>query len=345
MGFPERATGWRRSLSLGMAFAAALVLCHSHRASAEVSEIRIAQQFGISYLPFHVMKHDHLLEQEATRQGLSDLKVVWTNLGGGSAMNEALLSGSIDLVSAGVPPFLTVWSKTHGNINVRGVATLGSIPVYLVTNNPAVKTLKDLSANDKIGLPAPRVGFQAVVLQMAAEQALGAGHQDAFDNLTVAMRHPDGYAALISGKSEITGHFGGPPYQELELEHPGTRLLVNSFDVLGGPATFNVIYAKASFHDQNPKVYGAFLAALHQAMDLIKTDPDAAIRDYLAEDDMKLDPAFLRKLVTSPDAIYTTTPMNVMKYYDFMARTGLIKTKAASWQDLFFAEIHGEPGS
>jgi NitT/TauT family transport system substrate-binding protein len=291
------------------------------------------------------MKHEQLLEVEAAKQGISGLKVVWTNLGGGSAMNEALLSGSIDFVSAGVPPFITLWAKTRGNVDVKGVATLGSMPVYLVTNNPKVKSLKDLSANDKIGLPAPKVGFQAVVLQMAAEQTLGPGHQDAFDDLTVGMRHPDAYAALVSGKSEITAHFGGPPYQELELAQPGARLLVNSFDVLGGPATFNVIYAKASFHDHNPKVYGAFLAALHRAMDLIKKDPDEAVRIYLAEDDMKLDPAFVRKLVTSPDAVYTTTPMKVMSYYSFMSRTGLIKAKAESWQDLFFPEIHGEPGS
>lgn len=345
MSRAEPTSGWRWAFILGLAGLAALALPGARQARAEVAEVRIAQQFGISYLPFHVMKHEQLLEKEAAKQGLSGLKVVWTNLGGGSAMNEALLSGSIDFVSAGVPPFITLWAKTRGNVDVRGVATLGSMPVYLVTNNPNVKTLKDLSAKDRIGLPAPRVGYQAVLLQMAAEQALGTGRQDAFDDLTVGMRHPDAYAALVSGKSEVTGHFGGPPYQELELAQPGTRLLVNSFDVLGGPSTFNVIYAKAAFHNQNPKVYGAFLAALHQAMDLINKDPDAAVRIYLAEDDMKLDPAFVKKLITSHDAIYTTTPMNAMKYYDFMARTGLIKAKAESWKDLFFPEIHAEPGS
>jgi NitT/TauT family transport system substrate-binding protein len=341
----KRAKGWGKPIALSLVTALAFLFVAPPPSLAEVTEVRIAQQFGISYLPLHVMKHEQLLEQEAAKQGLSGLKVVWTSLGGGSAMNEALLSGSIDFVSAGVPPFITLWSKTHGNVDVRGVATFGSIPVYLVTNNPNVKTIKDLSAKDRIGLPAPRVGFQAIVLQMAAEQALGQGHQEAFDDLTVGMRHPDAYAALISGKSEITGHFGGPPYQELELAQPGSHLLINSYDVLGGPSTFNVVYAKASFHDQNPKVYAAFLAALHRAMYLINKDPDEAVRIYLAEDDMKLDPAFIRKLVTSHDAVYTTTPMNVMKYYSFMARTGLIKTKAESWKDLFFPEIHNEAGS
>jgi NitT/TauT family transport system substrate-binding protein len=334
-----------RTASLRLAAVFAFLLLGSRLAQADVTEVRVAQQFGISYLPFHVMKHENLIEKEAAKLGLPNLKVVWTNLGSGSAMNEALLSGSIDFVSAGIPPFITLWAKTRGNVNVRGVATLGSMPVYLVSNNPNVKSLKDLSAKDRIGLPAPRVGYQAVLLQMAAEQALGAGKQEAFDDLTVGMTHPDAYAALVSGKSEITGHFGGSPYQELELAQPGTHLLVNSFDVLGGPSSFNIIYAKSAFHDENPKVYAAFLAALHRAMDLINSAPDDAVRIYLAEDDMKLDAAFVRTLITRHDAVYTTTPMNAMKYYSFMARTGLIKAKAETWKDLFFPEIYAEAGS
>jgi NitT/TauT family transport system substrate-binding protein len=323
----------------------AVFLAHGQPARAEAQEIRIAQQFGIGYLPFHVMKHEQLVEKAAARLGIPGLRAVWTNLGGGSAMNEALLSGSIDIVSAGVPPFITLWSKTRGNIDVRGVAALDSLPVYLVTNNPKVQSLADLSSKDRIALPAPRVGYQAILLEMAAEKALGPGRESAFDDITVAMKHPDAYAALISGKSEVTGHFGGSPYQELELAQPGTHLLVNSYDILGGPSTFNVIYTKAAFHDQNPKVYAAFLAALHEAMDLIKQHPDQAVAIYLAEDDLKLDPGLVRRLVTSQDAIFTTTPMNAMKYYTFMARTGLVKAKADSWKDLFFPDIHAESGS
>ncbi|PKU25183.1 ABC transporter substrate-binding protein [Telmatospirillum siberiense] len=314
-------------------------------ARAEVSEVRIAQQFGIGYLPFHVMKHERLFEKEAARQGIDNLKVSWTNLAGGAAANEALLSGSLDFVSGGVAPFVTLWAKTRGNLNVRGVAALDAMPIYLVTNNPRVTSLKDLSDKDKIGLPAVKVSIQAVTLQMAAEQAFGEGKHDALDQWTVTLRHPDAYAALVSGKSEITGHFGGSPYQEQELAQPGTRLLVNSYDVLGGPATFNLVWTTQAFREANPKVYSAFLTALHQAETLINEHPDDAVGIYLAEDDLKLDPAFVRKLITSPETKFTTTPLNVTKYVSFMSKTGAIKTSAQSWKDLFFPEIHGEPGS
>jgi NitT/TauT family transport system substrate-binding protein len=46
-----------------------------------------------------------------------------------------------------------------------------------------------------------------------------------------------------------------------------------------------------------------------------------------------------------PAIHYTTTPQNVMKYAQFMFDIGTIKTRPASWKDMFFPEIHGAPGS
>ena len=38
--------------------------------AARAETVRIARQFGISYLPLILMKHDHLLEQEGKTRGL-----------------------------------------------------------------------------------------------------------------------------------------------------------------------------------------------------------------------------------------------------------------------------------
>ncbi len=51
-------------------------------------------------------------------------------------MNEALLANNLDIVSAGVPPALTMWDRTKGNQDVKLVAALGSLPNYLLTTNP-----------------------------------------------------------------------------------------------------------------------------------------------------------------------------------------------------------------
>ena len=50
-------------------------------------------------------------------------------------------------------------------------------------------------------------------------------------------------------------------------------------------------------------------------------------------------------MLNDPQISFTTTPQNVIKYVDFMNKTGAIKVKPASWKDLFFPNAHALPGS
>ena len=93
------------------------------------------------------------------------------------------------------------------------------MPLYLNTSDPNVKSIKDFTSKDKIGLPAVKVSIQAVTLQMAAEQIFGPGQEHKLDALIVSMSHPAAMAALASGA--ITAHFGAPPFQYQELNRPG----------------------------------------------------------------------------------------------------------------------------
>jgi NitT/TauT family transport system substrate-binding protein len=260
-------------------------------------------------------------------------------------MNDALLSGNLQFASGGVGPFTTLWAKTRGTLDVKATSAINSMPLFLVTRNPAVKTVKDFTDKDKIALPAVKVSIQAVTLQMAAEQAFGAGQQNKLDHLTVSMSHPDAETALLSGKSEVTAHLGSPPFQYQELEKAGMHKVFSSYDVLGGPATFNVVWTTAKFHDENPKLYAAFVAALDEATAQINRDKRAAAQTYLriSKDKDSLDD--IVRMLNDPAIVYTTTPNNVMKYVDFMHKIGSIKIKPDSWKDMFFSNAHGLPGS
>jgi sulfonate transport system substrate-binding protein len=333
-----------RTLALSLT-AAVYGLAIALPARAEVSEVRIAQQFGISYLPLTVMKHEHLLEQAAAKAGLGDLRVTWAQLAAGNAMNEALLSGNLDFPSGGVGPLLTIWSKTKGHQNVKGVASLNSMPIYLVTTDPAVKTIQDFTDKDRIALPAVKISIQAVTLEMAAAQAFGDNEYNKLDPLTVGLSHPDAMAAMLTGKTEITAHFGSAPFMYQELQDPRVHRVLNSYDVLGGPHTFNVVWTTERFHDANPKTYAAFLAALDQAMALIKSDPKRAAAIYIDEEKSKLAPDFVEKMLHDPENVFTATPQNVMKYATFMKKVGAIDAAPADWKELFFPEIQNLPGS
>ena len=267
------------NLLVRMTLAAALALL-PFAARAEMSEINVAQQYGIGYLPLMLMEEQKLIEKHAKAAGV-DVKVGWAKFAGGNVMNDALLSGSLQFASGGVAPLITIWSRTKGNLDVKGVATLDSMPLLLNTRNPNVKSIKDFTEKDRIALPAVKVSVQAVTLQMAAEKAFGEGQHGRLDPLTVSMSHPDGQTALLSGQSEVTAHFTSPPFQYQQLQKAGIRTVLNSNDVLGGPATFNVVWTTSKFRNENPKLYDAFVKALDEAIALINKDKKAAAEAYL----------------------------------------------------------------
>jgi NitT/TauT family transport system substrate-binding protein len=346
--FPKRRKDmkhpWRLTRRALTAAAVAVLTLASGAAGAQTKTVRLAKQFGIGYLPLTIMEERKLLQEHGKRLGL-DLTTEWVQFTGGTPMNEALISGNLDFASGGVGPLLTIWSRTKANLGVKGVAALNSMPLYLNTINPNVKTLADFTEKDRIALPAVRTSIQAVTLQMAAEKAFGQGQHGKLDPLTVSMGHPDGLAAMMSGKSEVTGHFTSAPFMYQELADPRVRKVLDSYEVLGGPHTFNLVWTTERFYKENPKVVQAFVAALDEAMKFIAAKPAEAAALWAKAENSKMAPTEVERLIRLPENEWTTTPKKIMAYADFMNRTGLMATKPASWKDVFFEEIHGQSGS
>lgn len=330
----------RLAAALGLLGALATPLA----AQAE-GKISIAQQFGIGYLALHVVKDQQLIEKHSKAHGLDKIDVEWRTISGATAMNEALLAGAIDVVSAGVPPMLTVWDRTHGRQNVKAVAALGSLPGYVLSNRENVKSLDDLSEKDRLAVPAAGVGFQSRTLQLEAAKRYGKDDFQRFDNISVSLPHPDATAALIKGGSEITAHFSSPPFQYQALENPKVHKLISSYDILGGQATFNVLYATEKFHDENPKTYKAFYDALVEAEQIIKADKAAAAETYIRVENSKLPLDFVKKIIEDPENDFTISPQRTFIYAEKLHELGVLKNKAASWKDYFFEEAYAHPGS
>src|SRR5262245_40209158 len=132
--------------TLACAFTVAAVFAGG--AKAEVSELSVAQQYGVSFLPLMLMEKNQLVEKQAAAAGLARLKVSWTKVAGPSAMNDGLISGSLHFAAQGAPSLITLWDKTRGQI--KGVSAMTTYPLYLVTRNPAVKSIKGFCERDKI---------------------------------------------------------------------------------------------------------------------------------------------------------------------------------------------------
>jgi len=238
-----------------------------------------------------------------------------------------------------------VWDRTHGRQNVKAVASLGSLPNYLLSNRAEVKTLQDLSEKDRIAVPAAGVGFQSRTLQIETAKLYGNADFQRFDRISVSLPHPDATVALTKGGSEITAHFSSPPFQYQALESPNVHKLISSYDILGGQATFNVLYATEKFHDVNPKTYKAFYDALVEASQIIKADRAAAAETYIKVENSKLPLAFVKKIIEDPENDFTVSPQRTFIYAEKLHELGVLKNKASSWMDYFFEEAYANPGS
>src|SRR6266436_4967496 len=291
------------------------LLCFALGARAETNEIRAAQQYGLSYLALMLMEDGKLVEKHAKQAGLPELKVTWAKLGGPQPMN------------------------------VKGVGALNDMPNELIVGRPEVKSIRDLGAQDKIAVTSVKISTQALLLQMAAAKEWGDKEYEKLDSLTVSMSHPDSLTALLSGSGAISGHFASPPFSYQEKAKPPLHAILNSYDILGGQATFNVVWSSSKFHDANPTAYKAFSDAFQEATDAINKDKRAAAETYKRMTKTTESIESLMQMMNDPKIVFTLEPHRMMTTADFMHRIGRIKVKPLSWKDLFFENVHSLKGS
>jgi hypothetical protein len=138
------------------------------------------------------------------------------------------------------------------------------------------------------------------ILGIAAEKLFGEAGRGRFDPWTVAMAHPDATVYLLSGGGELTTHFSAPPYQYQALKAAGVREILNSTEVMGGPATITVVFGMTKFYEANPKIIAAINAALAEAMELIDKDKRTAAESYLKVSKEKLTVEELVEMINKP---------------------------------------------
>jgi NitT/TauT family transport system substrate-binding protein len=315
------------------------VALNAPKAAAEANTIRLANQFGIGYMQFMVMADQKLIEKHAKTAGLGDVKVEWASFRSSDVMNDALISGSVDFVCLGIPGIVTIYSKTKGSpIEVKAATGLNVSPLMLLVRDPNIKSLADFKDQHRIAVPAIKVSMQAIMLQMAAAKAFGDAKFNSLDHLTVSMAHPDATASMLGGQSEIVANFSSAPFQYRQMKNPAIRRILTSTELFDEPLSFNVIATTSKFRQDNPKLYGAFLAALKEATDMINTDKKNAASIYLRVTNDRMPVDDLVEILSDPAIQYTTKVGGINAFVSFMAKTGTLKNPPADWKEMFFPE-------
>ncbi len=307
-------------------------------ARAEATSVRAAKQYGLGYVQYMIMEDQKLVEKHAKAAGLGDITVEWNTFRSSDVMNDALISGSVDFVSLGVPGIMTIWDRTKGTIDVRGATGLNAMPIALNVRNPDIKSIKDFTEKDRIAVPAVGVSNQAILLRMAAEKEFGQGQHTKLDHLTVTMAHPDATVAMLTGQADVTANFSSVPFQYRQQKQAGIRELTTSTQILGAPFSFNVVATTAKFRSDNPKLYASFLAALKEATAMVNNDKKWTAETYLRISKDKMPVEELMEIINRPDIEFTTKLSGADPMIKFMARTGNFKNKPEGMKELVFPE-------
>jgi NitT/TauT family transport system substrate-binding protein len=307
--------------------------------------VKFAQQRGLLYIPVDIMVSGGVLQQEATKLGLGKIEATATALSGPGPILDALLSGAADYGTAALPSLLTLWQKTRGTANeVRAVGTVSNGAMTLYTINPNVKSIADFTDKDRIAVPTVRLSFNAMMLQMAAEQLWNDPHR--LDHLTVALGHPDAVSALSAGygKATVTAHIGVQPFTDRGLKLPGAHVVTDSRKVFGGPLTQITLLVTKPTKEKNPTLFKAVANALEQSIKIANADKRAAAALWK---EVHKAPDSIDDLVTQlsdPGFEFTSKPQRIAHFTAFLNRIGTLKPKVGDWKELFWESAHNQQG-
>ena len=225
-----------------------LSACGGDSSESGSEQLTIAHQYGMAYAPFEVMKEQNLIEKY-----YEGVEVEWATLNSGSAINEGFASGDVDVGAMGVAPAIT--GVTSG-VPYKIAANMSAQPHRIMTNNENINSLSDIT-DEKIALV--NIGsIQHVLLGMAADAELGDAH--ALDNNIVAMAHPDGMSALLSGSVDC--QLTTSPYVFKEAAEDGISEVEGLESVWPDGNSFILMVASNDLYEENPELYQAVVSTL-----------------------------------------------------------------------------------
>jgi len=261
----------RRMFTAGAAGLATLALAPGAKAQA-LEKPKLTIGVGgkplLYYLPLTIAETRGFFREEG-------LQVETNDFGGGSRALQALLGGSVDLVTGAYEH--TIRMQTKGQ-DVRAVLELGRFPgiVLAVKKEKAgqIKSAADLKGM-KIGVTAPGSSTNFFVNFLMAKA--GAKYQDAsFIGVGTGL---SAVAAIKKGEIDAISNLD-PVISKLETDGDivvmaDTRTEAGTKAIFGGANPAAVVYMRNDFIERHPNTTQAIVNAFHKALRWIATaSPD-----------------------------------------------------------------------
>ena len=298
-------------------------------AALPAEEISINYQSSIGYAPLLVMKDQGLIEKNYG----GDIKVNWMEMSNGAEVNEALISGNLDVGSMGVPVAVT---GIMAGSPYKIAFGLAAQPYAILSSDDSIKTLSDIGDNE---IAITNINSQPhILLAMAAKKELGDAH--ALDANLTKLGNADGYTAMLSGA--VKCHMVISPYNFMETTNEEANIHELMIDPSVWPAdnTALVSVVPEALKNDKPEVYNAIITAVDEANEFIKANPEQTAEilaqgyDASAED--------ILTWMTDERSSYSSELKGVMNMANFMVEEGFLDEGPASIDELVYDNVKGE---
>jgi NitT/TauT family transport system substrate-binding protein len=223
---------------------------------------------------------------------------------------------SIDVAGAGVPPAADAVGPHQGQAEREGRGRARQLAVLPGQQQPEVKTIADFTRRT-----ASRCPRWACRCSRARCRSLrpSSGAQDDF-NVRQDLGEPAAprrHRGHHRGGSEINSHFGNPPFQDQELAgNPKAHIVLNSYDVLGGPASARAVRHR-EIPQREPEDLQGLLDALDEAAKFVTANKEKAADIYMKREKSKLDRATAAQDHQEPGEQFKISPQNTYALAEF----------------------------
>jgi NitT/TauT family transport system substrate-binding protein len=337
----------RSALSDWLCSLAVLLALSATAATASATEqVRIGIGFGLAFLPTYICEDLKLVEKYA-REAHVDVRASYERFLGAGPVQDALVSGAIDMGPFGAVPLLMARDKAENTNNKRqqiiAVSGMTTMPLVLLSNRPNVHALADLRPSDRIAVPTPS-SPQMYFLQMQSEKLFG--QYDRLRDQVVELAPADALGALIAGEGPATAFFSSPPFTQIALKDARVHQILNSEDVIGGKASFLILGATGGYVAAHPKIAEMIDRAMDEAARVIHDDPRRAAQIYLAHEPSKaLDAADIEAVLKDNKDEFGSAVEGIQAFADFLGRQGGLKTPPQSWKEIVAPALLNSPSS
>lgn len=293
-------------------------------------KISIAYQYGLAYAPAVIAKEQGLIEKYYKEAAGEAIKVEWVQMASGANINTGITSGNIDVGFMGLGPAITGISK---GLNYKIFTNLSGQEHGMMSNDPAIKSVKDLIGTKK-QIALVNIGsIQHIILAKAlADNGMDA---HALDSNLVAMKHPDGMAALESGS--LPCHLTSSPY--IFMEHKNSKLheipeVKKAWTVKD---SFIVGVASKRLHD-DAKLYGAVCKAITEGVNYVNNNSQKCAELMAKYDKNPVDV----ELQYIKNGNYSVKTSNLLVMAKFMAANKFIKDAPKDFRTLTYDNVEGD---